>query len=104
MEFWARGLDSVGALLIAEAMKVDAVIKAICLERAGKLNKHKRTELGSKNESVPYALPCCISIITLVYLSVCPLHCETSKCKGGMIKDPKGGISYLFLGILQTHT
>ena len=76
MEFWARGLDSVGALLIAEAMKVDAVIKAICLERAGKLNKHKRTELGSKNESVPYALPCCISIITLVYLSVYPLQVQ----------------------------
>lgn len=82
VEFWARGLDSVRALLIAEAMTVDAVIKTICLGRAEE-TKSKRTEKRVRNGSVPSALPHCISIITLVYLSVCPSQvCETSK--GGL--------------------
>lgn len=72
VEFLASGFDSVGAPLIAEIMKVDAIIGKICLGRAGKLSKSQRTEQGTRNESVPYALPHCISIITLIYLSVHP--------------------------------
>lgn len=46
VEFWAMGLSFVGAQLIAKAMKVDAIIREICLGRAGKQSKGKRTEQG----------------------------------------------------------
>lgn len=35
VEFWARGFDSVHALLVGEAMTVNAVIKTFCLGRVG---------------------------------------------------------------------
>lgn len=82
VEFLASGLDSVGTPMRAEAMKVDAVIGESCLGTAGKPTMSKKTEQGIRNESVPYDLPHCISIITLVHLSVHPWQVyETSKSR-----------------------
>lgn len=46
VEFWVMGFSFVGVQLIVKVMKVDVIIREICLGRVGKQSKGKRIEQG----------------------------------------------------------